>query len=242
MLDPIKQNPTVHGGSIKTAVFFHTRLSGGYNVDSGAAVEPGWGRSLFLEQMAVLVKSGLAEAAQEFFIGFNGSRGDWAFVCDNTPAKAKILQHGENARSLLPTMRFLQDWLPGHEDWAVFFSHAKGACHPNDPLTTRWRNCMTRHCITNWRRCVADLEAGYDAVGCHWLHNRPNDPNADRWGANSYFGGVFWGSKARYLLTLPPLPDLATDRHSFYLPELWLGNGKPKVKDYAQGHAIGACP
>jgi hypothetical protein len=132
-------------------------------------------------------------------------------------------------------MRELQKWLPGHEEWLVCFFHSKGATHPRDPMNGAWRDCMMRHCVLNWRECVGDLVSGYDAVGCHWLPNSPNDPNADRWGGNSFFGGVFWWSTAKYLLTLPPLPDKATDRHSWFLPELWLGNGNPKIKDYHPG-------
>lgn len=213
------------------AVFFHTRLSGGCNVDTRASIDPAFGRELYLEQIVSLIKSGLWDAAEKIIIGINGDTSGVFFH-----GKPELLRHGNDAESLLPTMRALQQWLPGHEDYAVCFFHAKGVTHPHDPMNDAWRACMTKHVITDWRKCVADLEAGYDTVGCHWLHNIPNDPNASRWGSNSFFGGVFWWATAKYLITLPPFPtDKPRDRHEWYYPELWLGCGKPRIKDYHPG-------
>lgn len=221
---------------MKICVFFHTRLSGGVNVDSGASIDPVWGRKLFTQQMSALMQSGLYSAADEIYIGLNGDGVDYAVADGIAPKGCKILLHGPDAASLLPTMQFLQGWLPIHEDWLVCFHHGKGATKPNDPMTTAWRNCMTKYVITNWRQCVADLESGqFDAVGCHWTHNSPNDQNAHDWGANSYFAGVFWWSTARYLLTLPKLPEKPHNRHQWFKPELWLGNGKPRIRDYHSG-------
>ena len=220
---------------MKIAIFYHCRISGGANVNTGAAVDPIWGRQLFMEQMASLVKSGLADAADEIYIGLNGNGRDLAFVSEKAPAKAKILQHGENAKSLLPTMRFLQDWLPGHEDWAVCFLHSKGACHPNDPLTTAWRRCMAHHVIENWRRCVMDLAIRFDTVGCHWLSPKeyPRCFAPFHETATSYWGGVFWWATARFLLQLPKLPETIDRRHTWFAPELWIGSGpSPKIVDY----------
>jgi hypothetical protein len=229
---------------MRLAVFYHCRLSGGCNVDTGASIDPVFGMRLFQDQIKTVVDSGLYSASNEFVIGVNGNADCWTSINATVPSSdgQLVLYHGEKSQSLLPTMRFLQEWLPGHEDWAVCFFHSKGATHPNDPFNTAWRNCMMKHVITNWRACVADLEAGCDAAGCHWLHNSPNDPNADRWGGNSFFGGVFWWATARYLLTLPPLPEKITDRHSWFLPELWLGNGRPRIKDYhAQFPNLAGC-
>ena len=211
-------------------------------MDSGASIDPAWGRKLFKEQMSALVQSGLYSAADETYIGLNGDGVDYAMADGLAPKGCKILNHGPDAASLLPTMQFLQGWLPGREDWLVFFHHGKGVTHPNDPMTTAWRACMTNHLITHWRNCVADLESGrFDMVGCHWLHNRPDDPNAARWGGNSYFGGGFWWSTAKYLLTLPKLPEKVTDRHVWYMAgELWIGCGKPRVKDYVS-HFVTEC-
>jgi hypothetical protein len=112
----------------------------------------------------------------------------------------------------------------------------KGVTHPNNPMIQKWAACLNHHTITNWRQNVADLESGqYDACGCHWTHNSPNDPNAGNWGENSYFAGGFFWATAKYLLTLPKIPDHPTCRHDWFKGELWLGCGKPRIKDYHCG-------
>jgi hypothetical protein len=170
---------------IKLAVWYHGRISGGdFPEHPDAKVGPQWGRSLFVEQMQFMMAGRLYEHAQEIHIGLNGGKEDQEFVSEGIALKKfQFHFHGEKARSLIPTMRLLQKWLPGHEDWLVCFFHAKGATHAHDPLTTNWRNCMMEHVIWNWQQCVKDLESGdYDAVGVHWTENSPNDPNRARWG------------------------------------------------------------
>jgi hypothetical protein len=183
-----------------------------------------------MAQIKAVVDSGLNDAADVFLVGINGDGFDTAFAQGHLPKGRSLIQHGEKSESLLPTMRFLQSWLPGHEDYAVLFFHSKGVTHPGDPLNTAWRNCMTRHVITDWRRCVGDLERGFDAVGCHWIHGKRDDPRLRQ---PKFFGGVFWMAKARFLLKLPPVPEKITKREDWFEPEWWIGSGPaPKIHDY----------
>jgi len=216
---------------MRKVFYFHARLSGGKNVDSGASINSAYGRQQFREQMASFTQTGLLQSCEQFLIGLNGCDEDAEFVSRFVQPNVVVVHHG-NCESLLPTMYHLQKLLPKYESMAIGFAHTKGITKPGDAMTTAWRDCMEKHVVHDWRKCVLDLQNGYDAVGCHWLHNSPNDPNANRWGGNSFFGGVFWWSTHKYLATLPDLPPRATDRHSWYLPELWLGNGKPRIKDY----------
>jgi len=216
---------------MKIAVFYHSRISGGCNVDSKLSIDPSWGRTLFQMQMNAVVESGLYEHANAIFIGLNGCENDRQFVADTMPDGSDLIYSPEG-KSLLPTVLFMQLWARKNRDAYIFFHHAKGATHQGDALTTAWRECMTHHLVFGWEKCVTDLWDGKDAVGCHWLANRPNDPNASRWGGNSYFGGVFWWVMANYLAALPLVPPEPTDRHSWYLPELLIGCGNPIIKDY----------
>lgn len=225
----------------RRAFFFHTRISGGsmpMNADGqrNVSVRREDGQAQFVEQMELIVSSGLYENCHALVIGVNAAVGseDVQFVSDNAPAGATLIFHGADAESLLPTMRLLQDWLPGHEDWAIGFGHAKSVTHRQDPMRQAWRRCLEHHIIQNWQRCVTDLEAGYDTVGCHWLCN--TKPNPGKWAMGCYWGGVFWWAKAEFLLTLPKLPERVTDRHSWYYPELVIGQGRtPRVRDYHSG-------
>jgi len=218
---------------MKIAVFFHARISGGLmpmNADGqqNVSVNPEVGRHQFIEQMKLMVDSGLYDAASEIYVGLNGGDDDVVFCRDHLPVGCILIPHGEGAKSLLPTMRYLQEWFPGHEDWAVYFWHMKGVTHPGDPMRQAWRACMEKHIIKDWHNCVGLLSKGdVDSVGCHWLHGTDEGRPVDFW------GGVFWWTTAKFLLTLPPLIPECKTRAQWYASEHWIGEGPrlPKVMD-----------
>jgi hypothetical protein len=232
------------------AVFYHCRISGGTAKINGGQtpIKPEFGQALFKEQIQAMVESGLYANAHEVFIGLNGEGRDAAFVDHNMPEGCKMLVHGERSESLLPTFHFIQDWLPGHDDWFVCFFHTKGVTHPGDAFVTNWRKIMERHVIWNWRRCVGDLESGMDTVGAGWItpENHPAWAVGDTWMPKErrnkdgslppFWGGVFWWATAKYLIGLPKIEVLEPkERSDWSEPEWWLGRGKPKVKDYQPG-------
>lgn len=214
---------------MKIAIWYHCRLSGGCS-QSGATVDPVFGRKLYLEQMQNLHDSGLRDAADKIFIGMNGvsTKGIYSH------GKTEILQHGAKAESLLPTMRALQQWLPGHEDYAVCFFHSKGATQPHNPLYHAWRMCMEKTVVRDWRKCVAHLEVGYDTVGCHWISREKYGAIVNpEHGGTPFWGGVYWWATAKFLLKLPPLIAEIEKKEDWFWPEHFIGSGpNPKVKDY----------
>jgi hypothetical protein len=220
----------------KLAVFFHARISGGsmpINADGqrNVSVHPDVGRNQYVEQMKLMVDSGLYDAANEIHIGLNGEGDDEQFVQEHMPVGCILHVHGAQAVSLLPTMRLLQDWLPGHEDYLVGFAHMKGVTHPHDPFKLAWRACLERHVIKGWKDCVWLLENGHEAVGCHWVKG------TDEGRPVEFFGGVFWWSTARFLLTLPPLIEKCETRAQWYVPEFFIGSGPrtPTIFDFHPG-------
>jgi hypothetical protein len=179
--------------------------------------------------MVELQTSGLTDEAAEVHVGVNGTDEDLVEVEFMVPVRT-ILFHNENGVSEIPTINRLREWLPGHEDWYVCYHHGK-CCTRNDETCAKWRRAMQNAVITNWRQCVADLDAGAEAVGCHWL-----TPEAYPGLVGSpYFAGTFWWATARFLLTLPPLPKATWENR--YYAESWIGSGpaRPKVKDYKPG-------
>jgi hypothetical protein len=220
------------------AVFYHTRLDGGEPpINTTYALE------LLCEQMNCLYAARLDVAASEIIVGVTAS--SWAALAARSALsdKAQLIVHPEGSKSELTTLSHLQRWLPGHEDWYVFYHHAKGVTKPPHGIDEAWRRCMTRHLVVDWRKCVSDLDAGCDAVGCHWLLPEKHPGMAPLWATykqfpdiirTPYFGGNFWFAKASYLLTLPKLPENAACRQDFFLAESWIGMGphRPTVKDY----------
>jgi hypothetical protein len=221
--------------------YFHARISGGRNVDSGVSIDPAFGQNLFRRQMLMFHSNDLIQNCTRFVIGLNGDSKDKEFVERFIDSKwpIELVWHGPESESLLPTMGLLQRELKPGSNALIGFGHTKGVTQPGSSLYHNWRECMMDNTVTHWRRCVMDLMSGnYDAVGCHWTANSAQDQNAHDWGANSYFAGVFWWATSRYLLTLPNLPEKPHNRHQWFKPELWLGNGKPRVKDYHEGSVM----
>lgn len=211
---------------MKIAVFYHCKICGWGIPDSDFAVR------LVASQMDALNKSGLADAADEIHVGINGGTYPAATLRNLAPKKAFLHVHGDDATSEIPTLRVLQDeWLRGKQGWYVLYHHSKSVTHPNHALYENWKNRMQGVCVMRWRECVADLDAGYEAVGCHWLTGQQY-PGVI---CIPFFGGTFWWATANYLMQLPTLPPATWGGRGE--AECWIGRRRPypKVKDYIPG-------
>jgi hypothetical protein len=169
-------------------------------------------------------------------IGVNASSDspDAAFVEANYPPGANRKYWGGEAESLLPTMRLMHEWTKTHPNWNVLFLHTKGVNHAGEPFYNVWRWCSQKIVLWNWRQCAADLDAGYDAAGPHWLTREKYGPIVNpEHGGTGFFGGVIYWAKASYLAKLPPLIEKVTCTADWYWPEHFVGLGNPKVKAYA---------
>lgn len=187
-------------------------------------------------QMEELKRCGLLDAAAEFHVGINGGLESLEVSRLVIPPKANMVLHGLQCRNECRTIRMIEEWLPGHDDWYVLYFHAKNSSHATDTgIGVPWRACMMRHCVTNWRKCVAALNEGYDVAGVHFM-----EPPATPPGQRIMAGNFFW-SKASFLAMLPSI--MARDRikesgidsiDSRFEAEVWIGNGprSPHVKDF----------
>lgn len=211
---------------MKLAVFYHCLISGG-----SVPINTDFALNIIAEQMHAFKESGLADAADEFVFAVNGDESDGLAASSLAPAKAKLVCHGKGATTEIPTMNLIRAWLPGHEGWKVFYSHSKGVTHPGQESYAVWRRRMERACVWNWKQCVADLDAGFEAVGAHWLSPK-KFPHAV---TSPFFGGTFWWATTKYLSQLPPLPA-ATWANRFEA-ESWIGRRRPypRVHDLIPG-------
>jgi hypothetical protein len=194
-------------------------------------MEEEWSISLMLDQMDTIKKSGLLDAAQELVVCVNGDAINQTIARAAAPPKARFIDHGPNAQSLLLTVHALRQWAIEHKDWFVCFFHMKGVTHPQEPLDFAWRKCMEHWTLREWRRCVADLESGCDSVGTHWLTPEQYGPVTV---PVPIWGGMFWWARASFLADLPQLPLAPRNADDWWLPERWIGLGRrPIVRDYA---------
>ena len=208
----------------RLAIFYHARIEGG-------GIRPDYGRMMLQAQMDTFAGSGLYHATNEMFIGLNGTGTDT--VREYSPPGCKIIEHGANAESLLPTYLFAEEWLKSHPDWYVCFWHTKGITHPEDPLNIVWRRCCEKHVIENWPTCVSNLDSGFDSAGAHWLTAKEFGPQVIP--AQGFWGGAFYWATAKFLLSLPKLPASHPQcREDWFIPERWIGTGpEPRVRDHA---------
>lgn len=201
------------------AVWLHARLSGG-------AVNTPHAIRILQEQMKALTVSGLFTRAARVFV---------CCSAEDAPTVNSLVPHGTlvtllpaGARSELPTLALLREWLTAHADYYVFYHHLKCATRTDD-LCKAWRGCMTRHLVHGWQKCVEKLDAGCDAVGTHWL----TPEQYPKLVAFPYFGGNYWWASALFLLTRFSIPATAQRREEFYLAESWIGMGKrPRIHDF----------
>lgn len=204
---------------MKIAVWYHCVLSGLRIPREDHAI------SILSEQMRAIKLSGLFDIADQRCFCVNGGDGDFLTLCSLAPVPGNIVAHHEG-QSEIPTLNLLRENLkPG---WFVMYHQIKGVTHPGEKLYEVWRGCMERACVWNWRRCVADLERGFDAVGCHWLTPQQYPAHV----TSPFFGGTFWWAKSDYLLQLPALP--ADTHENRYEAESWIGRRRPypRVMDY----------
>ena len=207
---------------MKLAVWYHCVLSGPRIPSEDFAV------SILSEQMHALKESGLFDAAQQRCFCVNGGDVDFLTLASFVPAPGNVVANHEG-QSEIPTMNLLrQNLKPG---WAVMYHQMKGVTHPGLESYDICRRRMEHACVWNWRRCVADLERGYDAVGCHWLTPERFPGQV----TSPFFGGTFWWAGSDYLMQLPPLP--ADTHENRYEAESWIGRRRPypHVQDYIPG-------
>jgi len=126
------------------------------------------------------------------------------------------------------TLTALRAWVHANpDDVPVLYAHTKGA-RDQSTWNTNWRRSMTEHVVTDWRRCVSLLAAGYDTVGCHWI--RPGDHDCPHETTSPFYGGNFWWANASYLRRLPPVANA-----SRFDAEAWIGLADPHAYDLRPG-------
>jgi hypothetical protein len=194
--------------------------------------------NIIREQMDALTESGLLYECSEFIVGINGGAESQQVANLIIPSKARIVLHGLDSRNENSTICALHEFAKGNPDYYILYFHSKGASRAEQTEHgVNWRNCMMKHVIENWRQCVADLDAGFESVGCHWMTGQAD-------GTQNIWAGNFWWARASYLRMLPSMMHRSRIKlsgikslESRYESEVWIGFGDrlPRIKDYHHG-------
>ena len=225
---------------MKLAVFYHCLFAIGDGEVLPQAVD------IVTDQMRDLQISGLLARANHITVGVNGGEESQVFCDSLLPLNANVILHGLQCRNECRTILACGEWARKNPGWLVLYFHAKGCTHPpGDVMRGGWRHCMMLHLVSNWARCVNDLERGQlDMVGCHW-QTPPETPPGQY-----IFAGNFWWAKSDFLATLPPItecPRIRTGQSSLdamdtrFEAEVWIGSGPklPRVRDYHSRWRVG---
>jgi hypothetical protein len=178
------------------------------------------GRTVFEEQLKTLYESGLYEASEVIFCTFLGSLDNYKL-----PPKYKIIYLSTNSKAYeRPILEYMYEQstkLPGK----YWYIHTKGVSHYGTEKYERvrdWRIFMEYFVITNWRRCVKDLEQ-YDVAGANYATNP------------SHYSGNFWWATSNYIKTNKP----NFNYNDYYETEMWLCKQKSLVGiSYHQSNII----
>lgn len=209
---------------MKLCVFYHAVLGGARPINRNFAL------SIIAEQMEALTSSGLAFDSDRIIVGYRGPDDGAIAVRSLIPKRADMIIHPMDEHSEIPTLNVLRQWLPENQDYAVLYHHIKGVSYPDQPFYSQWRRCMQRACVWNWRACIARMETGsIDSTGAHWLTPQQYPGRV----VTPFWGGTFWWATAKFLATLPPLPEPTWENR--YEAESWIGKGPnpPRVWDQA---------
>lgn len=99
-------------------------------------------------------------------------------------------------------------------DGLMLYAHSKGSSD-GSPVNIRWRRSMIWCNVCQWAICVDRLKT-HDAVGCHWIRPRINQPEHEF--GNAMFGGTFFWLRCDLMRTFPK--PLLENRHQ---AEAWPG-------------------
>lgn len=216
------------------AVFYHCLFFLGTKDNPLPSAVP-----IVVEQMGMMKEYGLTDAASEIICGINGAAESELLADVILPAKAHKVYHGLQSQAENLTIVEIEKWVPSHPGWLVLYFHSKGATHSpgsayGDGVSSPWRRTMMQYLVKDWRDCVADLERGYESVGCHFLTGMCD-------GSQNLWAGNFWWATSEFLATVPSI--YLRDRikqsgianvESRYESEVWIGNGPriPNVRQY----------
>jgi hypothetical protein len=189
------------------------------------------GKEILEEQVELLEKSGLLEAAEEvnMMLHFNESSYTWLEErWQNLPnVSYHLFDEGYKEWYEATTMHHIQELChETDEEFYVLCMTAKGISH-GEGQHANWRKYMQYFTVELWKECVEKLDEGYDTVGAAYLNNPPYP----------FYPGTFFWAKASYLRKCKRLlspaeaefkPQFDGQPHHRFDLECWHGSGNPK--------------
>jgi len=197
----------------KIAVFYHLGQFGDW-------------KSVYKEQMDLLVSSGLFDRCEFIHIGINGSE-PLPLILSKTR-----IQYNKNHSLEADTLASLSYFSKENPDYKVLYFYSKGVSHVYDPVRNHnvhmWRLYMEYFNIHTWEENVTLLDQ-YDCVGVE-LREQSEHFHLDLTIPGKHYSGNFWWANTSYISTLDPefLYDDTNDL-TRWQSEKWIGSGNPNA-------------
>jgi len=158
--------------------------------------------------MDSLVYSGLLEKADGLYIGSNGpNSGDTLkefFSAHAFHSKIHFLECRQDIPNENETLNAMTRFARTCADSNILYIHTKGVTEKNE-LQAPWRNYMMRLVVSNYERCLTNLEF-FSTIGALYL-KRPY---------RHYSGNFFW-ARSSYIAKLDEITDInnrySAERH-----------------------------
>lgn len=165
--------------------------------------------TIFIDQLRILLTSGLYDACEEVNIGFIGFAEDKQLFDRLFVAlypKLKIRYYSNEPTDYeFPTLKLIEDNLGGY---VGFYFHTKAVTRPFEPIINQWRLWIEEAVLNRWPEHYKNVCDGYDASSVNYL----TSPD--------HFSGNFWWFNRDYILRLPPIDSL--DKHNRFHAEQWI--------------------
>lgn len=171
--------------------------------------------SVVIDQLRILLSSGLYDACEEINIGFIGFAEDKQlfdkFVVSQYP-KLKIRHYSsEPTEYEFPTLRLIEE---DKGQYVGFYFHTKGVTRPFEVVINQWRNWLNEGVICRWITHYQNVCNGYDASSVNYMRSP------------DHFSGNFWWFNRKYIDRLPRIDSL--DKSNRYHAEQWICMNKDK--------------
>jgi len=153
--------------------------------------------SIVMDQLRIVVVSGLYDACEEISIGCIGSPADKDYlerlVIAEYP-KFKIKYSSTRAEDYeFPTLHLIEE---DKESFVGFYFHTKAVTRPFDVMQNYWRAHMNEMVLNRWEENYQQILAGNDVSSINYLRNP------------DHFSGNFWWFNRSYIDKLPKIEAL----------------------------------
>jgi len=179
--------------------------------------------SICIDQMRILLDSGLYDRSEEINIGCIGTPEERAllqklFINQYSKLKVKYFSNIPE-RYEFPTLKLIED---DKSKYVGYYFHTKGVTRPNETIINHWRAWLNEAILNRWQEHCERVENGYDASSVNYLAN----PN--------HFSGNFWWFNRKHISKLPKVLSLDLDNRFHAEQYICMRKGKYFYNEFVE--------